>query len=178
MVVYDFGAKLNILRVATNLGCDLIVVPAQTTAQEVMDLKPDGILLSNGPGDPEGVPYALEAVQDLMEEKPIFGICLGHQILGLALGGRTYKMKFGHRGSNQPVQNLASGQVEITCQNHGFAVDAASLGDHVEITHLNLNDNTVEGMKHKELPIFSVQYHRKLPPARMTRAICFRNSHG
>jgi len=159
VVAYDFGVKFNILRCATNLGCDLIVVPAQTTAQEVLDLHPDGILLSNGPGDPEGVPYALEAVQELMGEKPIFGICLGHQILGLALGGRTYKLKFGHRGSNQPVKNLATGQVEITCQNHGFAVDAASLGSDVEVTHLNLNDNTVEGMRHKELPIFSVQYH-------------------
>jgi len=159
VVVYDFGVKYNILRSLCNLGCDLTVVPAHTTAQEVLDLKPDGILLSNGPGDPAGVPYAMEAVQDLMGVKPIFGICLGHQILGLALGGRTYKLKFGHRGSNQPVKNLATGHVEITCQNHGFAVDADSLGSNIEITHLNLNDHTVEGMKHKELPIFSVQYH-------------------
>jgi carbamoyl-phosphate synthase small subunit len=159
VVAYDFGVKYNILRCARDVGCDLTVVPAYTSAQEVLDMDPDGILLSNGPGDPEGVPYAIETLQELMEVKPVFGICLGHQILGLAFGGRTYKLKFGHRGSNQPVKNLATAQVEITCQNHGFAVDANSLGDDIEITHLNLNDNTVEGMRHRELPIFSVQYH-------------------
>ncbi len=159
VVVYDFGIKQNILRCARDLGFDLSVVPADTAAEEALDLKPDGILLSNGPGDPEGLPYAVDAVRELMQQKPVFGICLGHQLMGLALGGKTYKLKFGHRGSNQPVKNVATGQVEITSQNHGFAVGADSLGPEVEITHLNLNDQTVEGLRHKTLPAFSVQYH-------------------
>jgi carbamoyl-phosphate synthase small subunit len=163
-VAYDLGIKRNILRKLVHSGCDVIVVPAQTSAAEALQLKPDGIFLSNGPGDPEGIPYAIEAVRQLIGVKPIFGICLGHQILGLALGGRTYKLKFGHRGGNQPVMHLLTQKVEITSQNHGFAVDADSLPAGIEVTHLNLNDRTVEGMRHRELPIFSVQYHPEASP--------------
>ncbi len=164
VVAYDFGIKANILRRLVWLGCDITVVPANTNAEEVMSLKPHGIFLSNGPGDPEPVSYAVENVKKLIGKKPIFGICLGHQIMSLALGGKTFKLKFGHRGANQPVKNLVTGKVEITSQNHGFAVDPDSLGDDVEITHFNLNDNTVEGIRHKELPIFSVQYHPESSP--------------
>jgi len=159
VVVYDFGVKHSILRCARDLGLDLTVVPASTTATEALELHPDGVLLSNGPGDPEALPYAVEAIRELMQRKPVFGICLGHQLMGLALGGKTYKLKFGHRGSNQPVRNHATGRVEITSQNHGFAVAADSLSPDVEVTHLNLNDQTVEGLRHKSLPAFSVQYH-------------------
>jgi carbamoyl-phosphate synthase small subunit len=164
IVAYDFGIKRNILRKLVNSGCAVTVVPAQTPAAEALRLNPDGIFLSNGPGDPEGVPYAIEAVRQLIGVKPIFGICLGHQILGLALGGNTYKLKFGHRGGNQPVMHVPTQKVEITAQNHGFAVDADSLPAAVEVTHLNLNDRTVEGMRHRELPIFSVQYHPEASP--------------
>jgi carbamoyl-phosphate synthase small subunit len=164
VVAYDFGMKRNILRKLVSLGCDVMVVPAQTSAAEALQLNPDGIFLSNGPGDPEGVPYAIEAVRQLIDVKPIFGICLGHQILALAFGGKTYKLKFGHRGGNQPVMYLPKHKVEITAQNHGFAVDADSLSAAIEVTHLNLNDRTVEGMRHRELPIFSVQYHPEASP--------------
>jgi carbamoyl-phosphate synthase small subunit len=164
VVAYDFGIKRNILRKLVHTGCDVTVVPAHTTAAEALKLDPDGIFLSNGPGDPEGVPYAIEAVRQLIGVKPIFGICLGHQILGLALGGKTYKLKFGHRGGNQPVMHLPTHKVEITAQNHGFAVDADSLPAAVEVTHLNLNDRTVEGMRHRELPVVSVQYHPEASP--------------
>jgi carbamoyl-phosphate synthase small subunit len=164
VVAYDFGIKRNILRKLVNSGCHVTIVPANTTAAEALRLNPDGIFLSNGPGDPEGVPYAIDAVRQLIGVKPIFGICLGHQILGLALGGRTYKLKFGHRGGNQPVMHLPTQKVEITAQNHGFAVDADSLPAEVEITHLNLNDRTVEGMQHRDLPVFSVQYHPEASP--------------
>jgi carbamoyl-phosphate synthase small subunit len=164
VVAYDFGIKRNILRKLVSSGCDVTVVPAKTTAAEALRLNPDGIFLSNGPGDPEGVPYAIEAVRQLIGVKPIFGICLGHQILGLALGGKTYKLKFGHRGGNQPVMHLPTQKVEVTAQNHGFAVDAESLPAEVEVTHLNLNDRTVEGMRHRELPVFSVQYHPEASP--------------
>jgi carbamoyl-phosphate synthase small subunit len=164
VVAYDFGIKRNILRKLVHSGCDVTVVPATTTAAQALQLNPDGIFLANGPGDPAGVPYAIEAVQHLIGVKPIFGICLGHQILGLALGGKTYKLKFGHRGGNHPVMHLPTHKVEITAQNHGFAVDADTLPAEIEVTHLNLNDRTVEGMRHRELPLFSVQYHPEASP--------------
>jgi carbamoyl-phosphate synthase small subunit len=163
-VAYDFGIKYNILRNLADSGCQVKVVPAQTSAEDVLALKPDGIFLSNGPGDPDAVSYAKDNVRKLIGKKPIFGICLGHQILGLALGGKTYKLKFGHHGGNQPVMDLTTRKVEITSQNHGFAVDADSLKGSVEVTHLNLNDNTVEGLVHRDLPIFSVQYHPESSP--------------
>ena len=164
VVAYDFGLKHNILRKLTDHGCNVTVVPSRTPPNEVLAMDPDGIFLSNGPGDPAAVSYAVESVRTLIGKKTIFGICLGHQILSLALGGKTYKLKFGHRGANQPVKNLQTGKVEITSQNHGFAVNADSLGNDVDITHLNLNDNTVEGIKHKNYPVFSVQYHPEASP--------------
>ena len=164
VVAYDYGIKYNILRNLAESGCRVRVVPAATPAEEVLALNPDGIFLSNGPGDPDAVPYAKENVEKLIGKKPIFGICLGHQIMGLALGGKTYKLKFGHHGGNQPVMDLTTRKVEITAQNHGFAVDAYSLKGVAELTHINLNDNTVEGLAHRELPIFSVQYHPESSP--------------
>ena len=164
VVAYDYGIKLNILRSLAESGCEVRVVPAWTPAEEVLALNPDGIFLSNGPGDPDAVPYAREIVQKLIGKKPIFGICLGHQIMGLALGGKSYKLKFGHHGGNQPVMDLTTRKVEITTQNHGFALDPDSLKGAAEVTHLNLNDNTVEGLAHRELPIFSVQYHPESSP--------------
>jgi carbamoyl-phosphate synthase small subunit len=164
VVAYDYGIKYNILRNLAEAGCRVRVVPAATPAEDVLALNPDGIFLSNGPGDPDAVPYAKESVQKLIGKKPIFGICLGHQIMGLALGGKTYKLKFGHHGGNQPVMDLTTRKVEITAQNHGFAVDADSLKGAAEVTHLNLNDSTVEGLAHRELPIFSVQYHPESSP--------------
>ncbi len=164
VVAYDYGIKHNILRGLAESGCQVKVVPAETSAEDVLALNPDGIFLSNGPGDPDAVPYAKENVEKLIGKKPIFGICLGHQILGLALGGKTYKLKFGHHGGNQPVMDLTTRKVEITTQNHGFAVDADSLKGASVVTHLNLNDHTVEGLAHRELPIFSVQYHPESSP--------------
>ncbi len=161
----DFGVKKNILKLLRQSGCDVTVFPADSTADEILALKPDGLFLSNGPGDPEGVPYAIANIKQLIGKVPIFGICLGHQLLGLALGGKTFKLKFGHRGGNQPVMDMATGKVEITAQNHGFCVDPASLNpEEVEMTHLNLNDKTSEGMRHKKLPLFSVQYHPESSP--------------
>jgi carbamoyl-phosphate synthase small subunit len=174
VVAYDFGIKFNILRNLAEAGCQVRVVPATTPAEEVLALDPDGIFLSNGPGDPEAVPYAKVNVEKLIGQKPIFGICLGHQILGLALGGTTYKLKFGHHGGNQPVMDLTTRKVEITAQNHGFAVDADSLKGAVALTHVNLNDNTVEGLAHKELPIFSVQYHPESSPGPHDAAYLFK----
>jgi carbamoyl-phosphate synthase small subunit len=164
VAAYDYGIKQNILRLLRQKGFGTTVVPASATAEEVLALNPDGIFLSNGPGDPAALPYAHNSVRDLIGKKPIFGICLGHQVLGFAFGGSTFKLKFGHRGANQPVKDLTSGKVAITSQNHGFAVDANSLPSNVEVTHVNLNDGTVEGMRHKELPIFSVQYHPEAAP--------------
>lgn len=165
IVAYDYGLKRNILRRLRQHGFKVHVVPAKTLASDVLALNPDGIFLSNGPGDPAALGYAHEAVRELMQSrKPIFGICLGHQILGCAFGGKTFKLKFGHHGGNQPVKDLVSGRIDITAQNHGFAVDAGSLPADVEVTHLNLNDNTVEGMRHRDLPVFSVQYHPEAAP--------------
>lgn len=165
VVAYDFGIKHNILRHLAQRVASVQVVPASTTADQIMALNPDGIFLSNGPGDPEPVVYAAESVRKLMGKKPIFGICLGHQILGLALGGKTYKLKFGHRGANQPVQDVNSGKIDITSQNHGFCVDFNSLNtDQVKITHMNLNDNTVEGLDCPDNKCFSVQYHPEASP--------------
>jgi carbamoyl-phosphate synthase small subunit len=165
VVAYDFGMKQNILRMLAASGCDVTVVPATTSAAEALALDPDGIFLSNGPGDPEPCQYAVEAAKELMEKVPVFGICLGHQILGLACGGRTFKLKFGHRGANHPVKNLATGHVEVTAQNHGFSVDPA-LFERPELilTHVNLNDGTVEGFRHRDLPVISVQYHPEASP--------------
>ena len=165
VVAYDYGIKQNILRLFVDHGCDVTVVPAKTSAEDVLALKPDGVFLSNGPGDPEPVSYAIENIRKLLGRVPIFGICLGHQLCGLALGGRTFKLKFGHHGSNHPVKNLLTQKVEITAQNHGFCVDPDSLpSSEVEITHVNLNDHTNEGMRHRSLPLFSVQYHPEASP--------------
>lgn len=164
VVAYDYGIKFNILRNLAESGCRVRVVPAWTAAEEVLAMNPDGIFLSNGPGDPDAVSYAKEIVRKLIGEKPVFGICLGHQIMGLALGGKTYKLKFGHHGGNQPVMDLTTRKVEITTQNHGFALDADSLKGAAEVTHLNLNDHTVEGLAHRDLPMFSVQYHPESSP--------------
>jgi len=159
VVAMDFGLKRNILRCLTDAGCDVTVVPAKTTAKEILDLKPDGVFISNGPGDPAALGYAVETIRTLLDHKPVFGICLGHQLLGRALGATTSKLRFGHRGINQPVRDLTTGRIEITTQNHGFVVDEKSLGTEAVVTHLHLNDGAVEGIAHKTKPAFSVQYH-------------------
>jgi carbamoyl-phosphate synthase small subunit len=164
IVAYDFGMKRNILRRLRQEGFKVRVVPADTSAEEVLSLKPDGVFLSNGPGDPAALTYVHENIRKLIGKTPIFGICLGHQMLGFAVGGKTFKLKFGHRGGNQPVKDLRTGKVDITSQNHGFAVDADSLPSNVEVTHINLNDGTVEGLALKEEPVFSVQYHPEAAP--------------
>ena len=165
VVAFDFGIKYNILRNLSKAGCEILVVPADTPAENIIALDPDGIFLSNGPGDPQPVTYAVDTIKALIGRKPVFGICLGHQLLGLALGGTTYKLKFGHRGANQPVKNLLTGRIEITSQNHGFAVDIRSLNpDDIQITHTNLNDGTLEGFRHRHLPVMAVQYHPEASP--------------
>ncbi|MHC4637719.1 MAG: glutamine-hydrolyzing carbamoyl-phosphate synthase small subunit [Planctomycetota bacterium] len=174
VVAFDFGIKHNILRLLRTYGCDVMVVPAATSFDEILGQKPDGVFLSNGPGDPAPVTYAIETVKNLLGKVPVFGICLGHQILSLALGGKTYKLKFGHRGANHPVKNLQTGKIEITSQNHGFCVDMDSLKNKdIELTHLNLNDNTVEGIRCKELAAFSVQYHPEASPGPHDSAYLF-----
>jgi carbamoyl-phosphate synthase small subunit len=176
VAVYDFGVKFSILRALYQQGCELQIFPASTPADKVLAWNPDGIFLSNGPGDPEPVEYAVNTVKSLLGKKPIFGICLGHQILGLALGAKTTKLKFGHHGANHPVKHLPTGAVEITSQNHGFIVDADSLPlNDVEITHINLNDQTLEGFRHKNLPAFSVQYHPESAPGPRDSRYLFEN---
>jgi carbamoyl-phosphate synthase small subunit len=176
VVAFDFGIKHNILRLLCSHGCDVKVVPADTSAKQVLSRKPDGVFLSNGPGDPAPLSYAIETVRNLLGKLPIFGICLGHQILGLALGGQTYKLKFGHRGANHPVKNLLTSAVEITTQNHGFCVDVDSLkGKGIEITHVNLNDNTNEGIYCRKLSAFSVQYHPEASPGPHDSSYLFEN---
>jgi carbamoyl-phosphate synthase small subunit len=165
VVAYDFGIKLNILRMLAREGCRVTVVPAETSAEDVLELKPDGVFLSNGPGDPEPVDYAVRAIRKFLGHVPVFGICLGHQLTGIALGGKTYKLKFGHHGGNHPVKNILTGKVEITAHNHNFAVDPDSINaNEVELTHVDLNDQTLEGLRHKTLPLFSVQYHPEAAP--------------
>ena len=165
VVAYDYGIKRNILRRLTSYGCSVTVVPMSFPAEEVLDRHPDGVFLSNGPGDPSAVKVAIQNIKKLIGRQPVFGICLGHQLCWLALGGKTFKMKFGHRGGNHPVKNLLTNQIEITAQNHGFAVDPSSLGsDLIEITHVNLNDGTNEGFRHRGLPLFCVQYHPEASP--------------
>jgi carbamoyl-phosphate synthase small subunit len=159
VVAIDYGMKWNIARYLRDIGCRVTIVPGTATADEILAMQPDGVFLSNGPGDPEPLTYAIETIQGLLGKIPIFGICLGLQLLGLAFGGKTYKLRFGHRGANQPVLNVRTGKVEITSQNHGFAVDAATLPSDVEVTHINLNDQTIEGIRHKVYPAFGVQYH-------------------
>jgi carbamoyl-phosphate synthase small subunit len=176
VIAYDFGIKQNILRMLARENCRVIVVPAETTAEDVLALKPDGVFLSNGPGDPEPVDYAVRSIRGLMGRVPVFGICLGHQLCGLALGGRTYKLKFGHHGGNHPVRNNVTGKVEITAHNHNFAVDPDSINaNEVELTHVDLNDNTLEGLRHKTLPLFSVQYHPEAAPGPHDSHYLFRN---
>ncbi len=165
VVALDYGIKQNILRLLRSHGCEVLVMPGQSTAEEILQQKPDGVFLSNGPGDPDPISYAIDAIRDMLGKVPIFGICLGHQLLGLAVGGERFKLKFGHHGANHPVKNLKTGAIEITSQNHGFCIDIDSLKDKdVEITHMNLNDNTLEGFRCKRVPAFCVQYHPEASP--------------
>jgi carbamoyl-phosphate synthase small subunit len=165
VAAYDFGMKWNILRRLTAHGCEVRVYPATAPASELLASKPDGVFLSNGPGDPAVLDYAIDNTRELVESGvPVFGICLGHQILGLALGAKTFKLKFGHRGGNHPVKDLATGKIEITSQNHGFSIDPETVPTDVEVTHVNLYDGTIEGLRHKSKPVFCVQYHPEAAP--------------
>lgn len=175
VVAYDFGIKQNILRMLARENCRVTVVPAKTPAKDVLAMEPDGVFFSNGPGDPEPLEYAVANVRELQGKTPLFGICLGHQIFGLALGGKTYKLKFGHHGGNHPIKNLETGKVEITAQNHNYNVDPASLPEQVERTHTNLNDDTLAGLKHKSDPMFSVQYHPEASPGPHDSHYLFKN---
>jgi carbamoyl-phosphate synthase small subunit len=175
VVALDCGLKYNILRILNQMGCVVTVVPCTTSADEILSIKPDGILLSPGPGDPEILDYIVETVKKLVDRKPIMGICLGNQLLARAFGGKTFKLKFGHRGSNHPVRDLATGRIHITAQNHGYAVDPDSLKNGLEVTQINLNDGTVEGLRHKELPIFSIQYHSEASPGPLDNTYLFEN---
>ncbi|MDO8716075.1 MAG: glutamine-hydrolyzing carbamoyl-phosphate synthase small subunit [Dehalococcoidales bacterium] len=173
VVVLDCGLKYNILRLLTGLGCRVTVVPCTTPAKTILKMNPDGILLSPGPGDPELLDYAVGNVKELLGKKPIMGICLGSQLIARAFGGNTFKLKFGHRGGNHPVKELATGRVHITAQNHGYAVDPDSLKDGLEVSHINLNDGTVEGVRHKEMPIFAIQYHSEASPGPLDNTYLF-----
>ena len=173
IVALDCGLKFNIIRILNRLGCNVTVAPCTTSAKDILALKPDGILLSPGPGDPELLDYIVATVKQLIDKKPIMGICLGNQLIARAFGGRNYKLKFGHRGGNHPVRELATGRVYITAQNHGYAVDADSLKDGLKITHINLNDGTVEGLRHQELPIFAIQYHSEASPGPLDNTYLF-----
>lgn len=165
VVAMDYGVKYNILRSLEKRGCTVLLLPADSTSETIDKLEPDGLFLSNGPGDPAAVTYAVDTIGEQIGRRPIFGICLGHQLVGRALGGKTFKLKFGHRGANQPVKDLVTGKVEITSQNHGFCVDMESIHDpDVVLSHINLNDNTLEGLEHKKTPLFSVQYHPEASP--------------
>ena len=175
VVAIDYGMKWNIPRHLTQIGCRVTVMPGTANADEILAAEPDGIFLSNGPGDPRPLTHAIETIRSLIDQKPTFGICLGQQLLGLALGGEIFKLKFGHRGANQPVLNRATGRVEITAQNHGFAIEESSVPAHVEVTHINLNDQTVEGLRHRELPVFGVQYHPEAAAGPHDSHYLFRN---
>ncbi len=174
VVALDCGLKYNILRILSRHGCSIMVVPCTTTADEILNLKPDGILLSPGPGDPRVLDYIVDTVKQLIETKPIMGICLGNQLIARAFGADIFKLKFGHRGGNHPVKDLITGRVHITAQNHGYAVDPDTIGNQLEITHLNLNDNTVEGLRHKELPVFAIQYHSEASPGPLDNTYLFK----
>jgi len=173
ILALDCGLKYNILRLLCARGCSVTVVPCTTSAREILDLKPDGILLSPGPGDPDILDYIVETVRQLVGKKPMMGICLGNQLIARAFGGRHFKLKFGHRGGNHPVRELATGRIHITAQNHGYALDPDTKGDELEITHINLNDGTVEGLRHKELPIFGIQYHSEASPGPLDNTYLF-----
>jgi carbamoyl-phosphate synthase small subunit len=173
IAVLDCGLKYNILRLLCQRGCAVTVVPCTTSAQEILSLKPDGVLLSPGPGDPELLDYIVDTVKQLVGQKPMMGICLGNQLIARAFGGRNFKLKFGHRGANHPVRDLATGRIHITAQNHGYAVDSETIGSELEVTHINLNDGTVEGLRHKELPIFAIQYHSEASPGPLDNTYLF-----